>query len=310
MSLVFPLIAWGAAEAIAGAGWSNVGVPVLTAGQADPFGGTDAVLVEDDDPTAGASEGRLKSLGAYNSDRMLVAVINKAGTAAASDFLVFDSTAALDKLALRFTWTGGVPAVAVTTGGVDATLFGTISLGGGHYLTIAEIRALTVGNNHQLRVYGAIRGGTAVGSTYWYLRNVVLLNHPGGSVSWDEPRDGSERVDGLDGTTDVWLLPKDFRFRGEVNGVPSRPRSLPLLVSGWEGANESIALNCGVQAMLKAGQDARTLTFVPDRADCATSIASKLVKPTKGDRPTTRLNGDRSIGLELRNTSTPYPLPI
>jgi hypothetical protein len=307
VSLVLPLIAWGAAENIkTGPGWSDIGTPVVTDLQADPFGGTGAFLVDDND--AAASEARRKTLGAYNSDRMLVGFMNKANTAAASDFIVVDQTAGfITKLQVRSTWGGGVPAVTIVTGGANATLHGTVGLGASYYFTLASIVGLTAGNVHDIRCYGAVPGGVAVGSTYWYLRNLVLLDAVDEGRAWRTPRDGSKKVRARSGIFDSHIKGWDYRFRGKTNWVPSRPRSFPTIVSGYEGLNESIGVNCGVSAMLQAGQDSQSLLWVPDRSQSAVNIASELVEPFDDPYEIANASGDRTFPLALRNTTTPYP---
>jgi hypothetical protein len=306
VSLVLPLIAWGAAENIAAAPWTNIGTPIVTGGQADPFGGTGAYLVDDND--AAGSEGRGKPIGVLSVDRVTVFPMARAGTAAVSSFLVVDTTAANTvKLQLRFTWSGGVSVVTVFTGGADATIHGTIDLGSGWYGCLATIVGLTVGNLHEIRCYGAVPGGTAVGSTYWYLRNLVLLDAIDEGRAWRTPRDGSKKVRARSGIFDSHIKGWDYRFRGKTNWVPSRPRSFPTIVSGYEGLNESIGVNCGVSAMLQAGQDSQSLLWVPDRSQCAVNIASELVEPFDDPYEIANASGDRTFPLALRNTTTPYP---
>jgi hypothetical protein len=307
MSLVYPLIAWGAAEDISAAPWTNIGVPTVTGGQADPFGGTGAYLIDDNNPAG--SEGRARTTGTLAVSRATVFPMARAGTATVSAYILVETAGFVSKLDVRFTWSGGVPTVSIVTGGANATLHGTIALGGGWYGALVSITGLTAGAAHEHRCYGAVPGAspTAVGTTYWYLRNVVLLEAPKGPVSWDDQREGSEIYDGLDGLADAYLRARDYRFRGDIPLIPTAPRGVPQLMSGWEGANESIGVNAGVEAMLKAGQDARTLVFAPDRSTCAVNISSELVHPIEGDEVTPMPDGSRGITLELRNPTSPYP---
>jgi hypothetical protein len=307
MSLNLPLVAWGAAEAIASAPWTSINTPIVTAGQIDPFGGTDAVLVEDDN--AGASEARVRSVGLLPTGRATVFPMFRAGTATASDFILLETATLTTKLQIRATWSGGVATVSIVTGGANATLHGGVALGAGWYGALTSIVGLNAAQAHEIRCYGAIPGGTAVGSTYWYLRNCVLLDTPSGPpTAWSQPRDESARTRGPDGGRISILKGRDYRFRGLIPGVPSYARSLPTPLSGWEGLNESIGVNCGVAKMLEAGQAGNPLLWVPDRSLCTSYISSELVAPWQGDVPTTRRNGDRGIALELRNTTTHYPL--
>lgn len=64
--------------ALDNAAWSDVGTPILTTGQADPFGGTAAVKVDDD--AAGAFEGRSQSITVSAGAAYFMHCYVKAGT--------------------------------------------------------------------------------------------------------------------------------------------------------------------------------------------------------------------------------------
>lgn len=315
MALAYPLIAWGTADDISGAGWSSIGTPIVTGGQADPFGGASAYLLNDDDAVVG--EARNKAFVPLAS-AVQIPIFVRQGTATIAGWLVYDVTSAgANRGYINLTgWGTGTPTVVSggTLGTVSVSVSPVISVGGGWYMAIASVTGLVVGNSYLFYCYPANNNGSAgasMGSTYFYVRNSVLFDVPQNPIAWRTPRAGTEKVRGLDGGFDTWLTGKDSKFRGEFAWIPSAPRSSPAIVSGWEGLNESTGINCGVQAMLEAGWNAQSLTFVPDRSDCTTSIASELVKPFDQDEPTMKPNGDRSLILELGSSGTvPYPMPI
>ena len=190
-------------------------------------------------------------------------------------------------------------------------MIGKVSCGGGWYFFLFTVDNVVAVNVNQVNLFASTSAVADTGSTYYYWRNAILFDVPQNPIAWKKPREGTEKVRGPDGGFDTWLTGKDPCFRGEFAWIPSYPRSSPAMVSGWEGQNESIGINCGVQVMLEAGWNAQTLTFVPDRSDCATSIASELVKPFLDEEPAPKPNGDRSIILELRsNGTTPYPMAL
>lgn len=303
MSLALPLIAWGTAEAIGS--WSNSGTPIVTTGQTDPFGGTAAVLIEDDD--GAASEAKTASVGAYASTSMILAAMAKAGTAGASVHLLRDTTAAASRGGFTFTWSGGVP---VVTGLLATTPLGTVALGGGWYLALGVTTGLTSGNVHERRCYGANLSGTSTGSTYWYLRNLVLLDYLDDPMAFTSPRQG-QWATSASGVPDSWIPGTDYRLKGRVRWVPTTPQSFPVLASGWDGRNEAVGINAGVQAMLTAGRNKQVLTFVPDRSTCTANIDSYLAAPMR-EAPTLESTGGpyRTFPLELRNASTAYPVGL
>jgi hypothetical protein len=310
--LGFPVIAWGAADDISGAGWSSIGTPVSTPGQTDPFGGTGAVLVNDTDAIGQA---RNKAFVPRDSVVTIPLVVRQ-GTATNGGWACYDATSGgANTVFIDLTgWSGGVPTIVigVKLGAMSVTLSSLVSLGGGWYLVLATFTGVVVGNNHLFYCYPSVNsaGGAALtGSTYFYVRNLVLLDVPQDPVAWDEPRPGSERQRGPDGGVATWVAGRDYRFKGNLPWVPPVPRSSPAVVSGYQGLSESIGIGCGVAAMLKAGQEAQDLTFVPDRSDCTTLITSELVGPWD-DALGGDLHADRSFLLELRNTTTPYPMGV
>ena len=290
----YPLIAWGSAAAING--WTDAGTPVITTGQADPFGGTSAVLVNDD--SAGAAEGKTTTAAGVVGDTVTLLVFAKAGTAAASAFQLRDNTAGAYRIQAALTWSGGVPTLTCSTG----TAIGTVSVGGSWYAALATGTWVS-GNTAQVEVYGASATASATGTTYWYLRNAVLLDYMDEVVSFARARAGSVWAQAPSGTEDAWITGTDEVLRGRLRFIPKTPTATPVVKSGWYGENESAGVNCGVKAMLTAGRAKTSLLWVADRATASTTVTCTLAQPVDQDGVELEANGDRTVAVEFRGTS-------
>lgn len=296
-TLTLPLVAWGTASDISASPWVDVSTPVVTGSVADPFGGTGAYTI--DDNNAAAVEARRLPL-TVASGRIVAAVCIKAGTATVSRFGLRDDTAAAWLHSVTATWSGGVPTVATESG--TGTVYGTVSLGSGWYLALFDATGATGANDNELYLYGASGTASTTGTTSYYLRNIVLLSYLDGATSWPESRTGSAWAEAPSGTEDAWIVGTNWHLAGTVRHVPDSPTDTPEVVSGWYGLNESTGVNCGVAAFLMAGRDKQTLTWVKDRATCTTYTDGYLVEPMRG-RPDLEPNWRRQFPLELRSTS-------
>jgi hypothetical protein len=311
VNLALPLIAWGAADDISGGTWFDVGTPLVLGGQADPFGGLNAYLLNDNDAVVG--EARRKRVTLLDSVETIPLVVRQ-GTATTGGWALSDFTSGgVNVVFIDITaWAAGVPTivVGVQLGAMKATLSPVESLGGGWYVTLATFTGVIAGNLHDFIAYPAATsalGGPPMGTTYFYMQNLVLLDLLDEDKAWRVPREGSKKVRARTGTIVSHIKGWDYRFQGKVQWVPTRARSYPVSVSGFAGLNESIGVNCGVNAMLNAGQQSQSLTWAPDRSACSLNIASELVAPFDETYDLEPVSGDRTFSLELRNVSTPYP---
>jgi hypothetical protein len=73
-------------------GWTSVGTPVVTTGQVDPFSGTRATLIEDND--GAAEEGKYRVVAFTGDGTKVIALTITQGTATATEFGIYDLTAA------------------------------------------------------------------------------------------------------------------------------------------------------------------------------------------------------------------------
>lgn len=143
-------------------GWASGNTPTVTGGQADPFGGTDGWLIEDND--AGNNEYKSQTVTFTGDAVKAISVCMKQGTAAASTILLFDNTASVARLAATATWVDGAPGTPAMSAG---TYLGQLWLGGGWYWLLFQSSAVVAANTNQFRLHGATNTTTSTGSTYY-----------------------------------------------------------------------------------------------------------------------------------------------
>lgn len=296
--LTLPLIAWGSADDIS-AYTTGSGTPTVTSGVTDPFGGTGAYTIDDND--AGGVENKYKAITFGANGTQYVTTFAKAGTASVSHVAIFDNTAAAFRAVLALTWSGGVPSATIASG--SGSVVGTVSVGSSWYLVLWSADNIVAANTNRLYLYGATSSSATTGTTSYYVRNCVLLDYLDDAVSFPRPRRGSAWAQAASGTEDAWIVGTDEILRGRVRWVPRVAASTPVVKSGWEGRNEATGVNCGVKALLTAGRAKSALTWVPDRADCTTAQSVYLSAPEDADAVELEGNGQRSMTVEFRSTS-------
>lgn len=128
------------------AAWNNrAGTPTLTSGQADPFGGTAAYLLTDDDITV--SEGKTLACGFTGDGVKSGSIFMKAGSATVTTFHIVDDTAGQQRFFVDVTWSAaGVPSTNVQAG----TLLWVVYVGFGWYWFGVQTTAVTAANNNQV----------------------------------------------------------------------------------------------------------------------------------------------------------------
>lgn len=294
-SRTYPLIAWGSADAINGGSYSSVGTIGQTAGQTDPFGGTDAYLLDDND--AANTAGRFKQIANLAASGFFIVGIRK-GTGLPFIRLL-DVTATADRVgAYASAWGAGAPTLASYAGSPILT---PVDFGTGWYGIVMPYSGVVPGNDNRLYLYPDYNNGTVTGSgtTYFWVRNVALLDLLGSPLTFPRPKDGYEADVAPSGLEDSASYGDEYPIIGRVSWVPTSARSFPVIVSGFDGANESAGVNCGVAAMLSAGWNKNTLRFAQDRSACTSYVDTYLRNPTKGWRPELEGNADRAFEMEL-----------
>jgi hypothetical protein len=293
-----PLIAWGSAEDIS-AYTTGAGTPTVTSGQADPFGGTGAYKIDDND--AGTAESKYKAVTFTANGTQYLATWAKADTATVSHAAVWDNTASAFRAVLGLTWSGGVPTSAIASG--SGTVYGTISVGASWYLILWSADNVVAANTNRFHLYGATTTASSTGATIYYMRNVVALDYLDSAVASSMLRAGSQVGQTLSGVEDAFVTGRDYLLNAAAVWVSLTPSTTPVVSSGWAGPNESTGINAGIGAMLHNGMSRNALTFVPDRSACSTSVSCYLQRPESDTEIGLLPGGYRTFGLRLRSAS-------
>lgn len=171
-----------------GAWAPSVPGPVLTAGQADPFGGTAAYLINDDDA---ANEKYITTNPVFTGDgEKSIAIWCAQGTSPAWHFGIHNG--AVWRHGVTVTWNAGVPVVATLNGA--GTRFAPENWGGGLW-----------------RIPISVLGVVAAEGNTWYIRPCLFGNANIGTVrifganAWDSPFPGAYQGPGEAGVADALL---------------------------------------------------------------------------------------------------------
>lgn len=176
--------------------WTSFnGTPVRTGGQPDPFGGTNAYLIEDDD--GAAVEGWQDTVAFTGDGEKCCAVFLRADTAAQSAFGIWDATAGVWRHLVRVTWTAGVPTLSTEPGQGSGTLDPPEYWGAGLWRLPVSATAVVAANTNRIVVLPAGATAAATGRVYLF-----------GANAWDAVFPSSYQGPSL--TTredDLFLLP-------------------------------------------------------------------------------------------------------
>lgn len=305
MSHTYPMIWWGSAADLST--WTQAGTCTVTGSQTDPFYGTTAYQLADG--AAGTRGARYKEYtAAYTGWHVAMVCMKQVGTDPTTAIKIENVTLA-DSSTATLAWSGGVPTASWLGSGGHYT---PVSIGTDWYAQRVYVAAIA-GNTMRLHLYPSSSTVAEMTAGYFYVRNGVLLDLFDTAMTWEEPREGSSWAQGGSGVEDAWIQGTDYRFAGTLIGVPQLDRDSPAPVSGWNSPNETTGVNCGVDALLRAGRNKETLTLFADRTVMSGGsygaalygVDSYLADPMRGE-PEMRPNGDRSFRLELRNASKPY----
>jgi len=152
--------------------WTNFGTPIVTSGQADPFGGTAGYLVEDDN--AASPEGRWEVVPFTGDGIKAIGYHVRQNTAAAFSLALFDNTAASYRIIVIGTWNAaGVPVLSINTGA--GSLFTPQRIGNWWWVTVSA-NGVIAANTNQTRFFAADIANAPVGKTYFF-----------GANAWDAP---------------------------------------------------------------------------------------------------------------------------
>ena len=272
-----PLISFGAVEDFTT--WSKAGTPVVTGGQNDPFGGTNAYLVDDND-AAGLEYIFISNITLTPSaeGEAISYLFLKAGTAAKTELLLRDQDTPAARHQINVTWSAGVPTLSTASGA--GTLFPPISCGDGWYFIRFSATGIVTGNRHQPHIFPAGDTPTDTGTVLVYGRSVILFGHPLDDVNaWDDPREGTTHVRSPDGSEDARTAGDDHLLGGAARWIPNLDTPTPYNATGWDGRREHALVNVGWASFLRFGYTSDPFTFTPDQSVAAINTSVILAEP-------------------------------
>lgn len=132
-------------------GWGNVGTPGSTGSQNDPADGTGAYLLEDND--GAVAEAKTLAVTFTGDGTKSIKIKMKAGTAGATRFGIYDTTAGTWRHQIKATWAGGVPSLSTVSG--SGILFGEVALQDGFYVLAASVAGVVAANTNTFYIYPA-----------------------------------------------------------------------------------------------------------------------------------------------------------
>ena len=303
----YPLVAWGSPDNISA--YTKVGGNMtVTGGQADPFGGTGAYLLDHVYVGSGFDTTYMKSAAVpVYGTTVPIEIFMKKGSPdpGYSGVILYDQTSSTQPFIGAVVWDAG-GAYGLTSAGTALAL---LDFGNGWYLFRGLSATIVSGNTHHLQLHATDGGGAVDGATYYYVRNHVLLDVPSAYRRYARARGGYQTAVVPSGSRDSWSYGDEWVRTARQSWVPATARDTPVSVSGFVGQNELTGVNCGVEAMLRAGWDMQSLTWVPDRSACSVNQSVYLTAPGQDWQPQTEGNGDTAFDLELVSASAPGAVP-
>lgn len=246
--------------------WSVSGTPIVTGSQADPFGGTAAYELNDDD---GAVNEFIFQTVTFTGDAIKgLALFVRAGTAGETIIKLRDTTGAADRLLATITWTAGVPAVVMTTG----TLLANEALGGNWYRLVFQTTSVTAANVNRIEIAPA-GAPTNTGTVYVFGANAWNALFPS---SYQGPSLGTRNADSL-----------GFTFS-------HRPQTMTAYTRFVEAGSILLTAGFPQTSVIGAGTDPR---WIPSRCDNSNNYQS-VWRPTSetGDQKTSTSPGTPVFG--------------
>lgn len=129
--------------------WTIGGVLGRTSGQADPFGGTNAWLLDSNTPAGG--DGLTQNVVFTGDGTKVILLFIRQDNSPASQIALRDVTAGVFRHLVTVTWTNGVPSLSTSTG--SGTLFPVIPWGAGWYLVAIGVNGVIAANTNRFDIY-------------------------------------------------------------------------------------------------------------------------------------------------------------
>lgn len=239
--------------------WSVSGTPVLTSGQADPYGGTAAYKVDDD--TAGAVEAIFQAVTFTADATKTASLFIRAGTASSllCEFGIVDNSAGFTwRHRVRGSFNADGTLASLTTVAGSGTIFTAISYSGGWYRCLFTVVGVIAANQNLFYFYPTGVTASATGTTFAFGANAwnstTPANYNGPSIS---AVTGSLLiVDGAPASTTNWLRSGDImRIAGlspvyeltadvssEAGGYALLSLNPPIFAGGSPADNASLTI--------------------------------------------------------------------
>jgi hypothetical protein len=160
-------------------GWTANGTPTRTANAKTATSGHRLDLLGDDDGAAAENYSRAVTFTG-DGQKIIVAYHSEGASppAAGAAFILRDSTAAADRLAIGVTYVAGVPSYSQTTG----TVVSSTSVGNGVYRVIMLSTAVTAANTNSLAIRPV---NTAAQTGNWYVGSVMAFDVATDPIAYD-----------------------------------------------------------------------------------------------------------------------------
>lgn len=279
--------------------WTNIGTPIVTTGLTDPWGGSTAILIEDND--AAATEGKTRAIAFTGDGTKSVMPALRAGTLAEVRLSVQDVTAggSPTRAGLRVTWNGGTvpPTTEIYSG--SGTPYPPIAVfdrdGNLWWLLPFAADNVVAANTNQLNIWCGFLNAD-VGTVYL-----------AGANAWDSPIPSSwiataATVRNMDELRFTHAAPP------QVSTFYAKFRELALPQWVFEGGASPRIISVGATN----GANPRCMIYKPQGSsnytlqieDASGNVASSVnVSPTRGDlievRGVFRDAGGGSVTLQL-----------
>jgi hypothetical protein len=221
--------------------WDDNGTPVVTGGQADPFGGTGAYLVEDDDGAANDFKRSTVFTFASTGGKNASIFIKEPPTPGLSIIKLRDTTASADIWSFTVSgWTAGVP----TLGSVVGSFTRIIPAADGWYEIQIRSLTATAGNDHRIEIAPAGYTASNTGQilVYWpqqetsdFSSSLMPAASTRGSDNWSTPIGfGPQALTGY-----VDFLEGFPPSTAEQNSLAKRVLQIGSTTGGWLAVSRS-----------------------------------------------------------------------
>lgn len=236
--------------------WGSNGTPPdLTGGQPDPFGGTGAFLVEDNNTGATAAlSDPVTFTGDGDKGFALFIKENTLSAGGTQIIQIRDNTSGTNHH-VEFTWSGGAPVISSTT---NAVVLDTIAYPDGWYHMLLQATGIVAANNNVFRIFPAASGNAETGSLFVFRAGAYDETTP--DPIWDiVVSDSSITAAGWVG---LFSFNTGATVEVDVFAVGTAGDSAPAPVTAG-GGQEARSISEGTQLGYELGF-AATLTFPDD----------------------------------------------